>query len=113
MKLCRFSLAAQHYSSGLARRNRWPVLNTNRAIAYLKLKQVAKCAEDCAAVGDIVDSLEEHQSRSDVVFNAFLRRAQARQLLEEQNAAKRDIEAAIELRQKQRDARKLKNVAFV
>ena len=107
LKQGKYSLAIQHYSSAINYRRDYKALYTNRALAYMKLARYDKCINDCSIVIDMIQYIDKHEIKSDIIFKAYLRRSNAYQLLGNLKNAKKDIINAINLRPKQKDAIKL------
>eukprot|EP01083_Nonionella_stella_P306950 1077001_1 len=102
-----YSLAVQSYSAAIDHRRDYKALYTNRALAFMKLGRYDKCISDCSIVIDMIEYIDEHERKSDIIFKAYLRRANAYQLVGDLKCAHSDISVAIALRPSQKDAFKL------
>eukprot|EP01084_Bolivina_argentea_P188755 324829_1 len=109
LKVYNYIEAIVHYTSAIEYRKDYKALYTNRALAYMKLGRYDKCIDDCSIVIDMIQYIDLHEQKSDIIFKAYLRRANAYQLLGKLNKSKSDIIAAIKLRPKQKDAIQLNN----
>merc|ERR1712115_265005 len=91
LKEKKYSLAIQYYSSAIDYRRDYKALYTNRALAFMKLGRYDKCIDDCSIVIDMIEHIDDHEKKSDIIFKAYLRRSNAYQLLGHLKKSKADI----------------------
>ncbi|KAI8801026.1 hypothetical protein BJ742DRAFT_874181, partial [Cladochytrium replicatum] len=93
--------AILHYTRSLSLKRTAQAL-TNRALAYIKLKQWRACIEDASEALEIVTSED-----SDLQFKAFVRRGTAFSKLSDFPSAASDFRGALDIRPGDKDAMRL------
>lgn len=103
-----FVLAIEHYAEGLEYRRDFKPLWTNKALAELKVFRWHDAIQSCNKVIEYSEIFEDGFKKSaDMCFKAFTRRAQALRALHRWEEALEDLEDAVKLFPKDRDARDL------
>merc|ERR1719334_2011751 len=102
--------AIEHYDEGLEYKRDSKALWTNKALAELKVFRWHDAIASCNKVIEYSEIFEEGFTRSaDACFKAFTRRAQALRALHKWDEALQDLEDALKLFPKDKEARDLRD----
>eukprot|EP00484_Ammonia_sp_Unknown_P022935 CAMPEP_0197036504 /NCGR_PEP_ID=MMETSP1384-20130603/13984_1 /TAXON_ID=29189 /ORGANISM="Ammonia sp." /LENGTH=1020 /DNA_ID=CAMNT_0042466689 /DNA_START=36 /DNA_END=3098 /DNA_ORIENTATION=+ len=94
VKAGEYEAALKHYGLSMVARTDYKPSYNNRALVYMKLKQYDKCIMHCNYVIDMIENVDVYQKDDDVMFKAFLRRANAYKCKEDFEAARADLDRA-------------------
>jgi len=108
LKAGNFTRATEHYKASICARTDYKPSYNNLALAYIKRKQYRAAIVACDWCIAFIEHVDEHQRDDDVCFKAHLRRATAYKLLEQYEAARTDIDAALRIKPNDGAAKKLR-----